>query len=145
MLDELAGWKRVYADDLAIVHFRDTAPWRHQPTFRSRSGSARSLPAPRSTSSSSLRRRRWWSTTRTRACSATPYAFALNYFYDAQFEDDVIAFLVITAGGGAIVLLSLLCRGRERFLPRYAFYAFYPGHLLLLALIRAIWVSGAAP
>jgi hypothetical protein len=26
MLDELAGWKRVYADDLAIVHFRDTAP-----------------------------------------------------------------------------------------------------------------------
>jgi hypothetical protein len=74
-----------------------------------------------------------------------PYAFALNYFYDAQFEDDVIAFLVITAGGGAIVLLSLLCRGRERFLPRYAFYAFYPGHLLLLALIRAIWVSGAAP
>jgi hypothetical protein len=26
ILDELAGWKRVYADDLAIVHFRDTAP-----------------------------------------------------------------------------------------------------------------------
>ena len=47
------------------------------------------------------------------------------------------------AGGGAIVLLSLLWRGRERFLPRYAFYAFYPGHLLLLALIRALWVSVA--
>jgi hypothetical protein len=72
-----------------------------------------------------------------------PYAFALNYFHNAHFEDDVIAFLVITAGGGAIVLLSLLWRGRERFLPRYAFYAFYPGHLLLLALIRALWVSVA--
>jgi hypothetical protein len=72
-----------------------------------------------------------------------PYAFALNYFHDGQFKDDVIAFLVITAGGGAIVLLSLLCRGHERFLPRYAFYAFYPGHLLLLALIRAVWVSVA--
>jgi hypothetical protein len=26
MLDELVGWKRVYADDLAIVHVRNTAP-----------------------------------------------------------------------------------------------------------------------
>jgi len=26
MLDELTGWKRVYADDLAIIHIRDTAP-----------------------------------------------------------------------------------------------------------------------
>ena len=26
MLDELAGWKRVYADDLAIIHIRDTTP-----------------------------------------------------------------------------------------------------------------------
>jgi len=72
-----------------------------------------------------------------------PYAYAHNYFHDGQFKDDVIAFLVITAGGGAIVLLSLLCRGHERFLPRYAFYAFYPGHLLLLALIRVVWVSVA--
>ncbi len=69
-----------------------------------------------------------------------PYAFALNYFHDAQLKDEVIAFLVITAGGGAIVLLSLSCRGYKRFLPRHAFYVFYPGHLLVLALIRAAWV-----
>ncbi|HXC27509.1 MAG TPA: hypothetical protein VNV38_06085 [Stellaceae bacterium] len=44
--------------------------------------------------------------------------------------------------GGGVVLGSLLWRGRSRFLPRYAFYVFYPGHLLLLlALLKATWFS----
>ena len=45
--------------------------------------------------------------------------------------------------GGLIVIgLALLVRGKPRFLPRYALYLFYPGHLAALAALRA-WGVGA--
>ena len=47
-------------------------------------------------------------------------------------------------GGLAAIGLALLFRGKPRFLPRYALYMFYPGHLLALALLRA-WSAGPAP
>ena len=45
-------------------------------------------------------------------------------------------------GGLAAIGLALLFRGKPRFLPRYALYLFYPGHLLALAALRA-WGVGA--
>lgn len=48
------------------------------------------------------------------------------------------ATLAILAGGALVVgLAARLGRGRPRFLPRYALHLFYPGHLAVLALIRA--------
>jgi hypothetical protein len=46
-------------------------------------------------------------------------------------------------GGLATIGLALLLRGKARFLPRYALYLFYPGHLLALAALRA-WGVGAS-
>ena len=43
---------------------------------------------------------------------------------------------IALAGGALVLAVSLLLRGRRRFLPRYALHVFYPGHLLLLAAIR---------
>lgn len=64
---------------------------------------------------------------------------ALSRYPHIWLTQELIAFASITLGGGGVILGSLLWRGRARFLPRYAFYAFYPGHLLLLALIEAVW------
>lgn len=66
---------------------------------------------------------------------------ALSRYPHVWLMDEVIAFASIILGGGGVVLGSLLWRGRPRFLPRYAFYVFYPGHLLLLALLKAVWLS----
>jgi len=46
--------------------------------------------------------------------------------------------VILLVGSVAILALSLLLRGRRRFLPRYALHVFYPGHLLLLAAIRGM-------
>jgi hypothetical protein len=64
-------------------------------------------------------------------------SFGLNYFANSWPGDNFIAFGVIALGGAATLWLALRFEGRPRFLPRYAFYAFYPGHLLVLALIKA--------
>ena len=40
-------------------------------------------------------------------------------------------------GGTCVIAAALLVRGRPRFLPAYVLHAFYPGHLLVLALLRA--------
>lgn len=64
---------------------------------------------------------------------------ALSRHSHVWLMDELIAFASITVGGGGVVLGSLLWRGRSRFLPRYSFYVFYPGHLLLLALLKDVW------
>ena len=46
--------------------------------------------------------------------------------------------LVAAAVGCVAVALAATLRGRPRFLPRYALHLFYPGHLALLALLRAL-------
>lgn len=45
------------------------------------------------------------------------------------------------AGIGSLVILSiaLLLRNHDRFLPRYAFHIFYPGHLAVLAVLAVLW------
>jgi hypothetical protein len=42
------------------------------------------------------------------------------------------------AGLGSLVILSiaLVLQNQARFLPRYAFHIFYPGHLAVLAVLR---------
>ena len=60
---------------------------------------------------------------------------------NTSWPEELIVFAVLTLGCGGAVLGSLLWRGRHRFLPRYAFYVFYPGHLLTLALLKAVWFS----
>jgi len=42
---------------------------------------------------------------------------------------------------GSLVILSiaLLLRNHDRFLPRYAFQIFYPGHLAVLAVLAVLW------
>ena len=68
-------------------------------------------------------------------------AVALSRYPHVWLIDELIAFGSITLGCGGVVLGSLLWRGQPRFLPRYAFYVFYPGHLLLLALLKAVLLS----
>ena len=41
-------------------------------------------------------------------------------------------------GGLSVAAVAALVRGRPRFLPRYALHVFYPGHLAVLAAIRAL-------
>jgi len=45
----------------------------------------------------------------------------------------------VYAGLGSLCIIACAAAltGRGRFLPRYSLYAFYPGHLLALALWRA--------
>lgn len=43
----------------------------------------------------------------------------------------------IAVGLAATVLIALRWEGRPRILPRYALHVFYPGHLLVLTLLRA--------
>jgi hypothetical protein len=64
----------------------------------------------------------------------------LSIYPRTLFIYDLAALLSAAVGGSAIVILSLACRGRQRFLPRFAFYAFYPGHLLVLALLKDLQV-----
>lgn len=45
-------------------------------------------------------------------------------------------------GGLLVASLALLVGGKPRFLPRHALYMFYPGHLAVLAALRA-WGVGA--
>lgn len=63
----------------------------------------------------------------------------ISLYTQAPLAVDMGAIFVVAFGCVAIVLLSALFRGRERFLPTYAFYAFYPAHLLILAAISAVW------
>lgn len=44
-------------------------------------------------------------------------------------------------GGAAVLACALAFRGRPRFLPRYALHAFYPGHLLLIVLLRGLGIG----
>lgn len=61
---------------------------------------------------------------------------------EAALVGTSLDFLFASVGAGAIIAAAIaLLRGRPRFLPRYAFYAFYPGHLLALALWRAWYPS----
>lgn len=46
-------------------------------------------------------------------------------------------------GSLAVIGFALLLQGKPRFLPRYALYLFYPGHLLALAVLRTWSVSSA--
>ena len=64
------------------------------------------------------------------------FAFALNDRPHADIKDEAVAFLVTTFGCAIVIAAALWFRGRPRFMPGYAFYAFYPVHLLLLALIK---------
>ena len=45
--------------------------------------------------------------------------------------------LFATVGSAAVIGLASLFEHRRRFLPRYALHAFYPGHLAVLAAVRA--------
>lgn len=66
------------------------------------------------------------------------FAFALNDRPLLAVREEVAAFLIATLGCAAVIAAALWVRGRRRFLPGYAFYAFYPVHLLLLALLGAV-------
>ena len=48
---------------------------------------------------------------------------------------------------GSLVILSiaLLLRNHDRFLPRYAFQIFYPGHLAVLAVLAVLWQVHVIP
>lgn len=48
---------------------------------------------------------------------------------------------VAAAGAGAVLLFALAFKGRQRFLPRYALHVFYPGHLLVLGVLHALWLA----
>lgn len=65
--------------------------------------------------------------------------FGLNWYGPEpwQFEPGTV-FLIEVFGGGATLALSLALAGRPRFLPRYALHVFYPGHLVLLALLHGV-------
>lgn len=62
----------------------------------------------------------------------------ISLYPQAPLSVDLGAVLVAAFGSVAIVLLAAIFRGRERFLPVHAFYAFYPVHLLILTAISAI-------
>ena len=49
---------------------------------------------------------------------------------------------VALPGTVLVVALAWRLRGRPRFLARYALHAFYPGHLLVLAALRALMRAG---
>lgn len=66
------------------------------------------------------------------------FAFALNGRPLLAVRDEVAAFLITTLGCTAVIAVALWVRGGRRFVPGYAFYAFYPVHLLLLALLSAV-------
>ena len=79
---------------------------------------------------------------RTHALWLLALLFALNYGANRPGGGPAVlgaAVDALYAGAGslAVVGCGALLRGRPRFLPSYALYAFYPGHLLALALWRA--------
>jgi hypothetical protein len=51
------------------------------------------------------------------------------------------AIATTTLGGAAVIGLSLVFRGRKRFLPSYALYVFYPAHLGALFVIGRILLN----
>jgi len=62
----------------------------------------------------------------------------LNWHYPNPWELLPVKTASLAAGGAvATVAIALALRNRRRFLPRYAFYIFYPAHLLILAAIRS--------
>jgi TraX protein len=63
----------------------------------------------------------------------------LNWYFPHPWQFAPISAALFAAFGSLAVLgLALLFRKRARFLPRYAFYAFYPGHLLILGALHAL-------
>ena len=50
----------------------------------------------------------------------------------------VMVFLIVIAGLAATLALSTIFARRRRFLARYALYVFYPGHLVLLAVLHGL-------
>ncbi|MGQ0674590.1 MAG: TraX family protein [Rhodospirillales bacterium] len=80
---------------------------------------------------------------RSHAVWLLPLVFALNLpvgrspheaWWMGPTRDASIALI----GGLAALAFAWAFKGRPRFLPRYALYAFYPGHLLALAALRAL-------
>jgi hypothetical protein len=68
--------------------------------------------------------------------------FALNYGAKRPSDEALVLGAAVDglyAGLGSlcVVACAAAVSGRRRFLQRYALYAFYPGHLLVLALWRA--------
>jgi hypothetical protein len=65
--------------------------------------------------------------------------FGLNWHYPNPWELLTIQTASLAAGGAAATIaIAVALRDRPRFLPRYAFYIFYPAHLLILAAIRSL-------
>lgn len=71
---------------------------------------------------------------------------ALNAFgWQPRGEPRALSIALDTAtvliGTGVLVAAAAAARGRPRFLPRYALHLFYPGHLAVLAVLRALGVG----
>jgi hypothetical protein len=63
----------------------------------------------------------------------------LNWQYPNPWDLLTVKTALLAAGGAAAtVAIAVALRDRPRFLPRYAFYIFYPAHLLILATIRGL-------
>jgi hypothetical protein len=63
--------------------------------------------------------------------------FALNWFPPDPWRLKPLQVACFTVAGSAVIVVTALAlRNRPRFLPRYALYIFYPGHLLLLLCIQ---------
>jgi hypothetical protein len=58
---------------------------------------------------------------------------------EPPFQGAAVDALYAGVGSLCIIAFAAVVSGRPRFMPRYALYAFYPAHLLVLALWRA-WV-----
>lgn len=59
----------------------------------------------------------------------------------APFSAIVGAVVASTLGCAAVIALSMVFRGRKRFLPTYALYVFYPAHLAALFVIGHVLVK----
>ncbi len=63
----------------------------------------------------------------------------LNWYFPHPWEfAPILVASVAGIGSIAIAGLALLFRNRPRFLPRYALYVFYPGHLVILAALHRL-------
>lgn len=68
-----------------------------------------------------------------------PLLVGLNWFFPDPWQFAPLgAALFAAIGAGAALLLAVAFKHRPRFLPRYAFYVFYPAHLLVLGTIHGL-------